>query len=371
MRVREFSAPTRVVCASGCVTAHLAEELCRLDAPVVAVVADRGVAEAGLLDAVLPALPHIRLIRCPLIGENPSVQAAEAAARHAVGEGARAVLAIGGGSGLGAAKAVAIRLTNDGQLQEWEGRDRVPKVPAPSIAIPTTAGSGSEVSNALVLHDPSRERHVTIRGRGCEPDVAMLDGEMLATLPERPMIYAALDALSHALEAMWADKGTSFTEALALFAADEIFATVEAAVERDADAMQRLIEASAMANLACGSSELGLVHALTSSPAVHLPHGYQNGVLLPHAVEFNRRVVDARARSRLDRVAELYERIGFAAAFEPGKLDARAAEHMVRAAMSNPFRTNDRRVASEADIRALLARAGAPLDASLRRTPDE
>jgi hypothetical protein len=76
--------------------------------------------------------------------------------------------------------------------------------------------------------------------------------------------------------------------------------------------------------------------------------------------EFNRDVVSGPARARLERVADVYERIGFAAEFAPGELDARAAEHMLSAALANPFRTNNRRPADEAEIRALLAHAGAP-----------
>jgi len=358
---REFSAPTRIVCGFGVVADRLGEELRALPASIVAVVADRGLAEAGVLERLLSPVAGVGTPVAALIGEDPGVEEAEQAAVAAVESGAGAVLGIGGGSALVASKAVAIRLTNDGSLPDWEGRDRVPNRPAPCVAVPTTAGSGSEVSNAVVLHDPAFDRHLVVRGRGCEPDVALLGGEMLRTLPRRPMVHAALDALSHALEALWVEKATPFTDALALHAARMIGGSLVAALERDDRAMQALMEASAMANLACGSSELGLVHALSSAASVTLPHGYQNGVLLPHIAAFNREAVGGAAGQSLDALDALYERIGFTPRFAPGEVDAVAAERMIAAALDNPFRLNNRRRAEEAELRMLLAQAGAEL----------
>ena len=258
------------------------------------------------------------------------------------------MLAIGGGSALCAAKAVAILLTNPGPLGDYEGVGHLESLPAPSVAVPTTAGSGSEVSNVVVLHDPGRERHLVIRGRGYEPRVAILDGELLRTLPRAPMIAAALDALSHALESGWARGATSVTRALAPAAGATVRSALPRALAGDVDAMQELVEASAIANLACGNSGLGLVHALSSAPSVHLPHGYQNGVLLPHVARFN--------GAEEDELDGLYAQIGFEARFRPGELSARDLDAMVAAAMSNPFRANNVRESAEADLRAILAR---------------
>jgi alcohol dehydrogenase class IV len=247
-------------------------------------------------------------------------------------------------------------LRNEGDLHDWVGRDRVPGPPAPCIAIPTTAGSGSEVSNTLVLHQPGLERMVAIIARGCEPDVALLDGEMLRSLPRRPMLEAAFDALSHALEAIWSTGANSFSDALALAATQMIFDALVPALERDTEAMQMLMEASAIANLACGSSQLALVHAFTSSPQIHLPHGYQNAVLLPHVAAFNRGSVTPAAAAWIDRLPELYASVGFEATFAVD--DATAAE-LLAAALRHDLRQNNRRSAGEAELREILTAAGA------------
>jgi alcohol dehydrogenase class IV len=114
-----------------------------------------------------------------------------------------------------------------------------------------------------------------------------------------------------------------------------------------------------MANLACGNSGLGLVHALTSAPAVRLPHGYQNGVLLPHVAEFNRDYVAPAVLDEIDALPNLYERIGFDVRFERDELDAADVRAMIAAAMRNPFRDNNRRPAGEDELRAILVAAGA------------
>jgi alcohol dehydrogenase class IV len=206
----------------------------------------------------------------------------------------------------------------------------------------------------VVLHEEGRSRHLVIRGRGYEPAVALLDGELLRTLPRGPMIAAALDALSHALESLWVRGSSRFTGAMALAAARHLRRALPPALEGDVDAMQAMIEASAMANLACGNSGLGLVHALSSAVSVHMPHGQQNGVLLPHVAHFNREMVAPEVAAEIDALDALYAEIGFVARFEPGEIDADA---MVAAAMENPFRENNRRDAGEEELRVLLAAA--------------
>lgn len=354
----EFRAGTRIVAAPGCARERLPEELPALGAARVAVVADAGFAAAGLLEPLLAAAPAgVELALCSPIGVDPDVAAAEAAAGEALAAGAEGVLAVGGGSALCAAKAVAIRLRNPAPLEAYAGVGNLPAPPAPTIAIPTTAGSGSEVSTVTVLHDARLSQHLVIRGEGYEPEVALLDGTLLRGLPERPMLHAALDALSHAYESLWARRASCFTEPLALAAAAQIRAALAPALAREEAAMQALIEASAMANLACGNSRLALVHALTSAPTVELPHGYQNGVLLPHVAEFNLPALAGAARAEVEQLPAFLDSVGFEPRFAPGELDEAGAGAMVAAALENPFTANNLREAAEPDLRAILAAA--------------
>jgi alcohol dehydrogenase class IV len=358
----EFAVPTRIVAFAGCLRARLADELGALGGERPVVIADRGFAEGGMLESLLASAHRGELPVCALIGADPDVAEAERASAAALEAGATAVLAVGGGSALCAAKAAAIRLRNPPPLDAYAGTGRLPAPPAPVIAVPTTAGSGSEVSNVVVLHDPRHARHLVIRGHGYEPRVALLDGELLRTLPRRPMIAAALDALSHALEAMWARGASSFTNPLALAAARTIRHALPRVLGvarpdgRD-DQLQELIEASAIANLACGNAGLGLVHALSSSATVRLPHGYQNGVLLPHVAEFNRPLLKPEVTAEVDELSQLYEKIEFVPRFDPGELGADDVDAMIAAALTNPFRENNCRTATSEELSAIVSAA--------------
>jgi alcohol dehydrogenase class IV len=326
-----------------------------------AVVCDEGVASAGLLDSILEGIPSDRVAARLLVKPDPSINDAEAAGTRAREAGADSVLAIGGGSGLAVGKAVAVRLSLDQPLSTVaSGPPPGARDPAPTLAVPTTAGSGSEVSSVFVLRDPARPAAVVFRGRGYAPRVTVLDGTVLRSLPRAPMIYAALDSLSHSLEALWTHGASRFTDALARAAADDVFAALPGAVaEREPGSLQTLLEASAMANLACGSSGLGLVHALSLATAVRLPHGYQNGVLLPAVGAFNSPCLRPDVRARVDRLESLYAEIGFTDRFRAGEVEPTGGDAMAEVALASPLHANNVRAASLDDVRAILARVGA------------
>jgi alcohol dehydrogenase class IV len=358
--IRLFSAPTHVIAGLGALDA-LPGEIRRLDVRRLAVVLDPGVAEAGVAASALELLAEWDVWLHDSVAPEPAAQDAEAAASSALSSGCEAVVAIGGGSALVVGKVVALRLRNAEHILAYAGRDRA-NPPAPCIGIPTTAGSGSEVSNALVVTDPDQPSVVVVRGRGYEPQVAILDAALLQSLPRTPMLVAALDALCHALEALWARQASLFTDALAFYAAERIFDVLPRALERrEPGDVQVLLEASAIANLACGSAGLGLVHALSLASAVHIPHGRQNGVLLPHVAAFTREAARPEVRALIDRIASLYEHIGFEPAFVPGELDASQVKSMVEVALAAPLNVNNARQAGERDLFRILEQAGSPV----------
>lgn len=358
-----FSIGTKVVMGIGSLAA-LPSEIVRLNGTRAAIVADRGVAASGLLDDIVhgvdPSTISVRL----LIDPDPDAATAENAARAARASNCDLVIAVGGGSALGAAKAVAIRLTNWQDIAYFEGLDEAPNEPAPTIAIPTTAGSGSEVSKVLVLHEAGRDAEMVIRLEGEQPRVAILDGTVLRKLPRRPMLYAGLDALSHCLESLWAQRSTMFTAGLAKEAAMGLLNHLPGAIAGvangsnaygDNDAtLQALLEASAAANMACGNSGLALVHALSAAPSVHLPHGLQNGILLPHVARFNEAVADTDACEIAAGLPDLYENVSFDPSFPAGTAGTGLVKAMVKASANHPFRRNNRRPSSDDDLLELL-----------------
>jgi alcohol dehydrogenase class IV len=354
-----FQAATRVVIAPGRAAAALAVELPRVACARWCVVADRGLAENGGLDRLLRALPRDAAPVLELVGEDPDAETIGRLVAQARDRGSDAVIAIGGGSGLCAGKAVAIGLANPGPLAPHAGHDRLERPPAPCLAIPTTAGSGSEVSEVVILHQADGGPHLMIRGRGYAPRVAILDGEVMRTLPTRPMLLAALDALAHAYEALWSRGADRFTDAFAFSAARQLREALPPALDGDAAARQQLIEASAMANYACGNSELATVHAMSSAPEVHLPHGYQTGVLLPHVARRIADVLPAAVQAEIEALEPLYAKVGFVSRFAPGELDEAGLEAVARAGIENPLSSNDPRPPTFEELRTLLREAGA------------
>jgi alcohol dehydrogenase class IV len=365
----EFSVGTKVISGLGSL-ARLAGEVEQSGARRLAVVADRGVADAGLLADLLQGVEASAVAVTLLTDPDPDVAAAEHAAGAARAAQCDLVLAIGGGSALAVGKATAIRLTNEGRIDTYQGVNQVSAPPAPTIAIPTTAGSGSEVSKVLVLHEPGRKDELVLRADGCEPRVAILDGTVLRRLPRDPLLYAGLDALSHAMEAQWARRGSWFTAALGEAAAAQIVQVLPAAAEGASsgangrgdndESLQRLIDASCAANMACGNSGLTLVHALSTAPSVHLPHGLKNGILLPHVAHFNEEVSAPATRSLMAQIGPLYRTLGFRPEFPPGLADTDAADAMVTASSGHPFRANNIRESSDAELFGVLEEAGLP-----------
>ncbi|MFI1164497.1 iron-containing alcohol dehydrogenase family protein [Streptomyces sp. NPDC020801] len=357
-RNKRFHVGTTILSGRGSL-GHLGDVFTGLDARRIAVVADHGIERVGLLWQILGAAGSLPIAHTALVMPNPDVAAVESIVSSVRRAQCDAVLAIGGGSALGAAKAVAIRLNNPGPITAYEGVDRVPTPPVPTVAVPTTAGSGSEVSNALVLHEPGWPREIIVRGQGCEPRVAILDASVLRGLPRTPMIESAVDALSHAFEALWAKGRSMFTDALAVRAADTIIRVLPRALdERDDTHLQLLLDASSAANLACGNSGLGLVHALSSAPSIPLSHGHQNGALLLPVARFNAQHLDAEYRPLIARAADLFDRIGFAARFTEGELDHTHLAAMLAASSDHPFRSNNIRESTDDDVIAILHEAG-------------
>jgi alcohol dehydrogenase class IV len=150
-----------------------------------------------------------------------------------------------------------------------------------------------------------------------------------------------------------------FTDALAVAAADHVHETLPRVLdERSDDDLQRLLEASAMANLACGSSGLGLVHALSSATRLRVAHGRANGVLLPWVAAFNRESLSPRARAEAERIMPLYEQIGFEPSLRPGELAEEDVASVIRVALASPLHHNNCRQASAGELEEILSSAG-------------
>jgi len=229
------------------------------------------------------------------------------------------ILAIGGGSTLDAAKVIALLARFDGPLSRYYGENEVPGAVIPIVAVPTTAGTGSEVTPVAVVSDPDRELKVGISSRRLIPVAAVIDPELALGAPATVTAYSGIDALAHVVESFtarplevdWA--GTlpvftgrnTFTDAVAIDASTRIARWLPVAVAEPGNrtAREQLAFGSALGGMAFGPTGTHLAHALQYplGALTHTPHGLGTGLLLPYVMNAIR--VDAQASERMARLA--------------------------------------------------------------------
>lgn len=272
----------------------------RLGGRRVLVVTDPGLLAAGWADAALVALRAAGLA-CELwCGVTPNPKDHEIAAGHAVyaARGCDALVAVGGGSCIDAAKGIAVVSTNGGEILDYEGIDRISQPIPPLVMVPTTAGTGADVSQFAVITDTRRRLKATLISRALVPDISLVDPRVLTSMPPELTAATGLDALSHAVES-YLSLGASFLTDLQALAALRLIAEhLPRSLDAPDDLAERgaMAQASLLAGLAFTNAILGATHALSHQigGALDLPHGLLNGILLPHVMRFNAPAVPER-----------------------------------------------------------------------------
>jgi 4-hydroxybutyrate dehydrogenase len=261
------------------------------------VVTDQGVRGAGLLEHV--GAPGGGQVVFDAVRANPDEAAVREATRAFKESGAQVIVGVGGGSPLDVAKAVRLAATHDRPLLDFDdftGGDRWVVNPLPPmVAIPTTAGTGSEVGRAAVIILPDAGRKVVLFAPALLPNVALLDPEMTAGLPRGPTAATGLDALTHCVESFVARGYHPVADAVALRGARMIARALPRVYETpgDLEARTEMLVAASMGAMAfqkgLGASH-ALAHPLGSECGVH--HGHANAICLPHVLRFNAAVPD-------------------------------------------------------------------------------
>ncbi len=297
----EFHSPTKVVYGPGLI-ADLQAELSQIEARRYLLVSDRTLERLGLPARVAASLEDagVEVVGSFLdVPENSEVSAVRACAEEAVAAGAEGLVALGGGSVIDTAKCADILLSEGGYLvDDYSGAGTLTRPLKPLIAIPTTAGTGSEVTQAAVILDEAGSVKLSFSDKFLLPTLAVLDPELTVSLPPRLTASTAMDALSHAVESYVSPQWSPMSEALAAGAARLIFVNLEAAVAdgSDLEARGALLTAAAMAGIAFSHAMVGCVHGMAHAVGglYHVAHGAANAILLPHGLAYNREVVGER-----------------------------------------------------------------------------
>ncbi|MBW0106217.1 iron-containing alcohol dehydrogenase, partial [Pseudonocardia sp. KRD-291] len=290
-RLSKFHAPEIVFGNDS--LAEAAHAAVRLGASRPFVVTDPGLTETGW-----PAelLRHMRAagLRPQLWNEitpNPKDHEIQAGHQRYMASGCDVVLGIGGGSVIDAAKGVALLAANGGTIGDYEGIDRIANPIPPLVMIPSTSGTGADVSQFCIITDTARLTKITIMGRALVPDVSVIDPRLLVTMPDWLNAATGLDALTHGIEAFVSLAHGPLTDTHALHAVALVHGNLPTTMihRRDDGARSAMAQAALEAGLAFTNAILGATHAMSHQVGgmLDLPHGVINGVLLPHVIRFN------------------------------------------------------------------------------------
>ncbi|MPZ85534.1 MAG: iron-containing alcohol dehydrogenase [Actinophytocola sp.] len=257
------------------------------------VVSDPGVLAAGWVDQ---AVPHLRAAGLSYriwsdLTPNPKDREVEAGFLHYLDSGCDVLVAIGGGSPIDAAKAIAVLSGNGGSILDYEGIDTVGKPIPPMVMVPSTGGSGADVSQFCVITDTRRRLKCTIAGRALVPDISVTDPRLLTTMSPELSAHTALDALSHGIEAYVSKAASFLSDVHALAAIRGVLEHLLPTMDDPADlrAREGIARASLQAGIAFTNALLGATHAIAHQIGGYLevPHGLLNAILLPHVMRFN------------------------------------------------------------------------------------
>ncbi len=286
-----FSIPSTIITSVGA-SEKAGEEAKRLGATKALIVTDPGIAKIGYADQIAKNLQNTG-IACSIFSNvtpDPTLQNVTDGLKLYRDENCDVIVSIGGGSAIDCGKGIAVKHTNDGEFADYMGVDKIPIPGTPLIAIPTTAGTGSEVSKVTVITDTDRNVKMMLSSSCLLPSVALVDPLLSLTTPPHLTAAVGVDALTHAIEAYISKRAQPITDALALEAIRLISGSLRQAWA-DGDnisARTEMMLGASIAGMAFSNSSVALVHGMSRPIGAyfHIHHGLSNAVLLLDVMEF-------------------------------------------------------------------------------------
>src|SRR5450756_667383 len=291
-RVFTWEMPSRLVVGPGCARTA-GTELKKLGGSKVLIVTDKGVEGAGVLTGILESLQAagVGYIIYSGVEPNPSIKCVHEAAALYKAEGCDCLLGIGGGSSMDTAKVAGAVLNNpEMDIRAMEGVGKFPNRIPPMLAIPTTCGTGAEVTPTGVITDTERHYKFPVMHSYLYPAVSLIDGSLLTRLPGKVVASTGMDALCHAAESYTNLNTNPISDALDLKAISMISEWLRPAVaNQNLEAMSNMVLASTIAGMGFANTRVTIVHSMSHpvSGFYGVPHGVANAVLLPYVMDFN------------------------------------------------------------------------------------
>lgn len=301
----EFFCPVKVI-AGHAALEHIPYELSALGAKRPMIITDKGVRANNLLAPIEAAFAATNIEIGFIFDDVPpdsSLETVRAAAQAYRENGCDAIIAVGGGSVIDTSKATNILVTEGGDdLTKYSGAHNLPKPLKPFFVVPTTSGTGSEVTMVAVVSDNQKHIKLAFASNYLMPNAAILDPRMTQTLPPHLTAMTAMDAMTHAIEAYTCMAANPISDAYATAAIKKISNNMFHVLDNPNDAQARLelAQASTMAGIAFSNSMVGIVHSLGHAlgAVAHLPHGLCMNLFLPYVLQYNKDVNG-------DKIAEL------------------------------------------------------------------
>jgi choline dehydrogenase len=288
--IRTVEMPTRLVHGAGAI-ARLGELVEELGVTRPLLVTDPGVAAAGLAERALERLDNAVLFDA--VRPNPDIALVDDGARLYAESGCDGLVGLGGGSSMDTAKSIGVVAQHGGSIAGYEwGHDAIVERIPPLVAVPTTAGTGSEVTLWAVITDPDRKIKFNVGGTPLiGAHVALVDPELMLGLPPAVTAATGMDALSHAIECYTCDYHQPFNDAVALQAIELVAAWLRPAVQdgSNLEARTHMAHAATLGGMAYGTESAGAAHAMSQSAGgVHdCPHGALTARVLGPVLEYN------------------------------------------------------------------------------------
>lgn len=291
-KIKIFQTTPKIINGAGSL-ANTIDEINRLNCKNIMIVTDQGLIDSGIVDrlAALLKTSNINFSIFAKVESDPRLETAVEAARQIKSSGADLVIGIGGGSPIDISKIAAILANNDDDITSYVGIDLVPARGLKTIIIPTTAGTGSEVTPIVILSDQDEKLKKGIVSPYLFPDIAILDPELCTGLPPQITAATGMDALIHAVEAYTSNNANSFTDLLASEAIRLINNNIRTAFSNGSNIESRaaMLEGSMLAGMAFANAGVTAVHAFAYpiGAEFHIPHGVANSIMLIPVMEFN------------------------------------------------------------------------------------
>jgi len=286
----EYNNPTKIIFGENSVK-EIGLEVERLGGSKAVIVTDQGLVQAGLAEKIEKALGRRYAGTYDGCIPDSGFHLVDEGAAFALKKSADILVSVGGGSAIDTAKGMAVVMKEGGTISDYRGMQMLTRPQTPHIVVPTTAGSGSEVTWFAVIKDWDNNVKEAFLDLHLIPDVAILDPHMVAGLPPHLTAGPGMDAFSHAIEAIHSLQRQPINDGLALQAVRQIKEYLPRCIEDGSDLVARGQQqlAATMAAIAFSNSQPGLVHAMAHplGALFKVPHGLANAILLPHVMLFN------------------------------------------------------------------------------------